>query len=263
MNKFSCFKKFMGVIIWPILFGVGQFFVVLLLSFIYAGLEISKLMSSQNISFAQSLQKINMDGISNFLNNYAILFVLLEAILLLPILVREYKKYKEKNEQTLSFEIIMYSILLAVCFSITMNSLTATKASLTLFIFLNTGILGPILEEYLFRGIVYNKLKQFLSLKKSMIISILIFAFAHTTISQIILGLFLGIITVQAYEKTKSLKIPILIHIIVNSTALLSTLFIYKLSLQVRFILFVICIIGSFIFYNILIKKLDNHTMYR
>ena len=42
------------------------------------------------------------------------------------------------------------------------------------------GIMGPILEEYLFRGIVYNELKTFESKKNATILASLIFALVHT-----------------------------------------------------------------------------------
>ena len=50
------------------------------------------------------------------------------------------------------------------------------KINLNIFYVINIAVVGPILEEYLFRGIVYNELKTFNNEKVSMWLSIIIFA---------------------------------------------------------------------------------------
>ena len=85
-------------------------------------------------------------------------------------------------------------------------------------------VLAPLLEEFLFRGILQTYLKRHLSQKVAIVISSLCFALFHLTPSQgagniplffslMTLGLFLGFL----YEKQGSLLTPIALHLTFNT----------------------------------------------
>jgi membrane protease YdiL (CAAX protease family) len=82
--------------------------------------------------------------------------------------------------------------------------------------FLVAGIIGPVAEEVLFRGIIYGFFRRW-GVLAALIISSVIFVLAHSTLSVIpvpqIIG---GIIFAIAYEKEGSLIVPITIHILGN-----------------------------------------------
>lgn len=92
-------------------------------------------------------------------------------------------------------------------------------------ILLYGSILGPIVEELLFRGLVQGRLRQAMKPKAAILISALAFGVIHLNTIQgvyaTIIGLFFGII----YEKTNSLWFPIIGHIAVNSIAQLTSYF--------------------------------------
>lgn len=92
-------------------------------------------------------------------------------------------------------------------------------------ILLYGSILGPIVEELLFRGLVQGRLRQAMKPKAAILISALAFGIIHLNTIQgvyaTIIGLFFGII----YEKTNSLWFPILGHIGVNTIAQLTSYF--------------------------------------
>ena len=76
-------------------------------------------------------------------------------------------------------------------------------------------IVGPIVEEVLFRGVLLNKLAVRFGIKKGILFSSLIFMVFHINslfIPQLIAGLLLGII----YVKTKQIIYPILAHSLNN-----------------------------------------------
>lgn len=82
--------------------------------------------------------------------------------------------------------------------------------------FLVAGIIGPVAEEILFRGIIYGFFRRW-GVLAALILSSVIFVLAHSTLSGIpvpqIIG---GIIFAIAYEKEGSLIVPITIHVLGN-----------------------------------------------
>ncbi|MBW1643405.1 MAG: CPBP family intramembrane metalloprotease, partial [Deltaproteobacteria bacterium] len=78
------------------------------------------------------------------------------------------------------------------------------------------GIIGPVGEEILFRGIIYGFFRRW-GVLAALILSSIIFVLAHSILSGIpvpqIVG---GIIFAIAYEKEGNLIVPITIHILGN-----------------------------------------------
>lgn len=86
---------------------------------------------------------------------------------------------------------------------------------------LGVGILAPIVEEVAFRGLIFNRMREDISLKAALILQAIFFGAIHLNMLQssyaFIIGLFLGI----GYVWTNSLYVPILMHIGLNSTSVL------------------------------------------
>ncbi|NGX28529.1 MAG: hypothetical protein K940chlam1_00710 [Candidatus Anoxychlamydiales bacterium] len=94
-------------------------------------------------------------------------------------------------------------------------------------------IIAPILEEFLFRGVLQNFLKKYLKRSYAILLTSVIFAFAHYSYAQklanitilgslFVLAVFLGFL----YEKQKSLISPIFLHATFNTISLLNLIFI-------------------------------------
>ncbi|SKB62847.1 hypothetical protein SAMN05660477_00348 [Soonwooa buanensis] len=76
-----------------------------------------------------------------------------------------------------------------------------------------TVILAPLLEEFLFRGLIQKSIiKTGLNPKISILISAFIFGAFHVYPWQFVGAFLLGIVLGIVYEKTKSLVLPILLH---------------------------------------------------
>ena len=78
------------------------------------------------------------------------------------------------------------------------------------------GIVSPVAEEIVFRGILYGFLRRW-GFLAALLVSTLLFVLAHTTGRQIpipqIVG---GFVFALAYEREKNLVVPVVIHILGN-----------------------------------------------
>lgn len=80
-------------------------------------------------------------------------------------------------------------------------------------------IIGPVLEELLFRGAITKALLQQCNPTKAILISALLFGVFHINPAQILPAFLIGILLAWTYYKTGSLIPCILMHILNNSLA--------------------------------------------
>lgn len=81
------------------------------------------------------------------------------------------------------------------------------------------GLLAPITEEILFRGLVFNRIRLLSNMKIAIFTSSAIFAFMHVgTFIQVGYAFALGLVLSISYAKFKNIKIPIIIHMAFNLT---------------------------------------------
>lgn len=80
-------------------------------------------------------------------------------------------------------------------------------------------IVGPIMEELLFRGMIYNRLKEMNESTIAAYLSAIIFGVYHLNLVQGIYTFILGFLLVYVYETYKSLAAPILLHMAANAVA--------------------------------------------
>ncbi len=82
-------------------------------------------------------------------------------------------------------------------------------------------ILAPILEEYLFRGVMLEGLLKRISPIKAILISSALFGLVHLNPWQFIAAMVIGIFAGWIYYKTRSLSLTIIIHFANNGWAML------------------------------------------
>lgn len=80
------------------------------------------------------------------------------------------------------------------------------------FLMLYIGIIGPILEEFFYRGILFNQCELELGVKRACFFSALIWAVSHGWWGSFLYVFPMGIIISYFYHKTRNILIPILIH---------------------------------------------------
>ncbi len=89
-------------------------------------------------------------------------------------------------------------------------------------------IVGPMVEEILFRGLIYGALEKHFRVSGALVISSFLFALVHLQVVYFIPIFCLGMVLGWARLKTNSLGLPILIHMLNNSIALIALKFFEK-----------------------------------
>ena len=79
---------------------------------------------------------------------------------------------------------------------------------------------APIVEEYLFRGALFEELAKICSNKATIFLTALVFGIYHFNIVQTPNTFFMGLVLAYVYYKTKSIKAPIIIHATNNILAM-------------------------------------------
>lgn len=114
-----------------------------------------------------------------------------------------------------------------------------------LIIILAVWVMAPILEEILFRGLMYRTIKNYSSVVIASVISSVVFGVIHMNILQAIYAGVLGMILVFSYETSKSLQGSIAMHFGFNSAGLITVITGFgKLPEIVKFVISLILTIG-------------------
>ena len=237
------------------------------------GLIISYLVTNIS-STGESLEAsiADMDLMMNFVigaTSWILLFSSIITILAL-ILIYKIKKRKVKEEllingtKTINY---LYSFLLgALCWFFNSAVLTLVSSAGVLenqfnnidnilapllegpivIAFITVGIIAPIAEEFLFRGVVFNTLQKRFSPAWTIVIQGVLFGLFHLNLVQGSYATILGIVYGYVTYKTKSLWPAIIMHIVNNSMPFIMTIIFgnYNFSTTVSLIQAVVAVVG-------------------
>lgn len=78
------------------------------------------------------------------------------------------------------------------------------------------GLVSPITEELVFRGVIYNRMKRFYSIPRSIVLTALLFGAFHANLPQFLYGACMGILITLSYEKVKCFAAPVIFHMAAN-----------------------------------------------
>lgn len=240
-------KSIFKALLWPILLGVGQFFISFCLFLYFA---------SQNPSLkGQALTH----SFASYLGNYLWIPILWNLLVFLPLFWHHYQKYKIPNQELTKstiFSIVTLSFPLCIGLNLLLALLKEnTSSSFSLLFLISSSIMGPLLEEITFRGIAYQEIQKAFSKKTSIIFITCVFAFFHQGLLQILYAFCMGFLFFFLQEKHHSIFASIISHTSVNALAyFLSFVFpivpnLYKGLIGVSFL---------FLFAFILHKQLKN-----
>nr|WP_315315390.1 CPBP family intramembrane glutamic endopeptidase [Treponema denticola] len=115
------------------------------------------------------------------------------------------------------------------------------------FMLIGSVIFGPIFEEILYRGLMYNKLKEISNAFIGVLISSILFALLHIPkygfgINTFFLFL-VGILLAYCYEKSNNIYVPIFVHSINNFFIFLFNYVYFYFLIIIYFIIFIAGII--------------------
>ena len=89
-------------------------------------------------------------------------------------------------------------------------------------------IIAPIMEEFAFRGFIYNTLRQRVGIIAAAFSSSLFFSAVHVSLAQTPVLFIFGCAQCWLYEKTQSLRYPILLHMAFNTISTVAVLVLAK-----------------------------------
>lgn len=181
-----------------------------------------------------------------FLNQYATEITTLIAVCALPFLIRMYKKDKyevsewwEKKKEPNAKEIAMIVVLAAcVCIAannfillsgITVQSETYLETAQLIYEspiivqMIGLGILVPAMEEMVYRGLLYRRMREYLPTIVSVIGTAILFGIYHGNFVQLIYASIIGVFLAYLFEIFRSVKTAILFHAAANITSMVCT----------------------------------------
>ena len=85
------------------------------------------------------------------------------------------------------------------------------------------GIVVPVAEELMFRGILFKRFRETQGFWYSALCSSLLFCLMHTNMTQMIYTFLLGLMLSYLYEKYNSFRAPLFLHIVVNCASVIFT----------------------------------------
>ena len=157
--------------------------------------------------------------------------VIIAVLPLIPLFIGERPIMAQKDEKPLY---ILLTVLLAVALAMFLNMLfyktgfstssetfeeTAARqlslpVGLGVFVY---GIITPITEEIVYRGVVYNRVRRYFNLPMALIFSSLLFGIAHGNRVQLVYGFLMGVVIGYIYERFGSFIYPVIFHCAANT----------------------------------------------
>lgn len=165
----------------------------------------------------------NIDNLTNFINNYGGSILILTNITYIIYIIKKHRikvnKYNlidnyPKIYLFISIPLFLNSLILLI------NNQKIPTINIYIALF-GSVIIGPILEELVFRYLIYNNLNKFNKKNTSIILSSLIFALVHNGFINIVYAFIIGTILTIIYSKNKNIKEVIILHMVANLMSLL------------------------------------------
>lgn len=243
MKKENIFLKIWRVIYMPIVYFTISL-VIGVIAMIFIGI-----MVGIEAGYSGGLDLAEMEAkIYELYYRYAMLFTVIAAVITMPIcyfLMKKDKKRETIINGEISYEPLEYKlyipvIILGITSCIGINNLISVSGLIELFPgflevaeaiygggillqIISVAIIVPILEELLFRGIVYKRLRGYMKTEIAIVVSALFFGLFHLNVVQGLYAFIIGLLLAYVYEKYKSIWAPILFHVAANSVSIFLT----------------------------------------
>ena len=125
---------------------------------------------------------------------------------------------------------------------------------------LYSGILIPILEELLFRGLMFRLLRRWIAFPWAMVFSAVVFGAYHGNIVQFIYATICGVLLAYLCEKYDSIIAPVLSHMMMNLVSIILTeagVFAWVMDSGVKVLFVVAFCVATGVFALYMLQKMD------
>lgn len=187
-----------------------------------------------------------MNEMVTVLNQYAAEITTVIAICTIPFLIRMYKKDKNETHEwwnekrELKGKYYIAIIILAICVCVAANNFVLLSGitrqnevyletskiiyeSPAIVQFLGLGIIVPIMEEMIYRGLLYRRMREYLPVVPTVLGTAILFGIYHGNSVQLIYAAVLAIFLAYLFEIFRTVKAPVLFHVVANLTSVLCT----------------------------------------
>ncbi|MFI3176828.1 MAG: CPBP family intramembrane glutamic endopeptidase [Eubacteriales bacterium] len=196
------------------------------------------------LEYAGSNEELYMGYYTQSITDNTMLILAVAALTNLPVMILLMKYDRKKIQVWEEWPHIVNQspgkvirlLLFAIAYCISLNNIITISGLATLFpefeeiaenIYSSTifvqilvvGILVPIVEELLFRGLLYRRMRYYSNVTVAIVISSAIFGVYHGNVVQAIYAGIMGAAMAYIYEKYRSILWPILFHMIANCTS--------------------------------------------
>ena len=180
-----------------------------------------------------------VNNLTESVNKYSNLVGLISALITIPIIYRFSKMEFLKDMRKKMTKSYLYLIPFAFLANTGLSRMISLLPSIDIFgnytkveqnLFsgsiaiqaLSLIVIIPLMEEMIFRGLVYKRIKEYTgSIYTGAIVSSLMFGLYHFNLAQGIYGFLLGLIFIFVYEKYKNILAPIVMHMLCNLFAVI------------------------------------------
>ena len=200
----------------------------------------------QNAMENETLTFEFMNEMAVILNQYASEITTLIAVCALPFLIRMYKKdqleareWWEKKKKFNGKNIALITIL-AICVCVAANTFILLSGitvrneayletaqliyeSPMIVQVIGLGMIVPVMEEMIYRGLLYRRMREYLPMVFSVIGSAVLFGIYHGNSVQLIYAAVIGIFLAYIFEIFRTLKVSIWFHVVANLTSIIFT----------------------------------------
>ena len=178
-TRLEYLKKICKTLIWPLILSLSQFILVVLFTLFFNMQYLNSLKAQypnlNNNQINDKFQEIlnsnkYVQELSDFLIDKSVIMIILLALIILPIIIKKYNNLKKDKITKLTnkeyIKIIVTSIFIAVVLNLIMylfNKLIPftnryDSSSTKFYMIISTGIIGPILEEYILLLIIRHSM---------------------------------------------------------------------------------------------------------
>ncbi len=92
-----------------------------------------------------------------------------------------------------------------------------TETALWTWAVISAAVVAPLIEELLFRGVLYIGMRKLIGVHGAAIGSGLLFAAIHYSVAAFPPLLLLGVLLAYSFERTRNLLVPIAFHVVFNA----------------------------------------------
>lgn len=224
--------------VYPLLIHVAVTF-VLAFAYMFVGIFWAVFQSAGEADVVSATQQV--------LNQYtenALYLLLAASVICIPVFALLFRgdRKKEQTVKERETSITAWSVLvvMAVALCVSLNALIGfsgldkfsqkyQQVAETLYSggvlleLLTVGILGPVCEELIFRGLMFQRLCGYVKPVIAVVVSALMFGVYHGNIVQGVYAFVLGTVMALCYLRFQTLWAPIVIHVVANITSVCIT----------------------------------------